>query len=270
MQPLTFVHISDSHVMTDPDRQVAERGPPLPGAEALVREIEALPAPVEFVLHTGDVTHDPECEDEYRQAVELYRQLSVPVYFLPGNHDRSVWLQRVLRGRNDPAPHADQEFEAGGVQFLLLDSRAPDRDAVHGYLAPEQLAWLEQRCAAQDSRPLVVAFHHHPLPLSVPWRDRYILRNGEALHAILLLARRRLRCVLYGHIHESLLTLRDGIPYQSVRSSWFQVRTWYGQQEAVPEPIQWPGYNLVTLTARDTFVRHCRVRPTARSGSGTS
>ena len=271
MQPLTFVHISDSHVMTDPDRKGwLERGPSLPGAEAVVRAINALPAPIEFVLHTGDVTHDPEREEEYWQALELYRQLSVPVYFLPGNHDRSVWLQRVMRGCEDPGPHADQEFEVGGVQFLLLDSRNPDLNAVHGYLAPEQLDWLHQRCAAPDSRPLVVAFHHHPLALSVPWRDRYMLRNGQALHEILLPARGRLRCVLYGHIHESVVTLRDGIPYHSVRSSWFQCRTWPGQEREVREPIQWPGYNLVTLTERDTFVRHCRVRPTFRSGPGIS
>ena len=262
MQPLTFVHISDSHVLTDPTRRGWHRGPSLPGAEALVREIETLPAPIDFVLHTGDVNHDPEREDEYRQSLELYRRLSVPVHFLPGNHDRSVWLQRRLLGREDPGPHADQEFEAGGVQFLLLDSSVAgaDHNAGHGQLEPEQLAWLEGRCAAQDSRPLVVALHHHPLALSVAWLDDLILRNGEALHEILLSARRRLRCVLYGHIHESLLTLRDGIAYQSVRGSWFQNRTWYGQQEISPEPLQWPGYNLVTLTGRDTFVRHCRVR----------
>lgn len=260
MQPLTFVHLSDSHVMTDPARQGAERGPSLAAAAALVREIEMLPAPVEFVLHTGDVNHDPGQEEEYWQTLELYRQLGVPVYFLPGNHDRSVWLQRVLLGRQDPGPHADQEFEAGGVQFLLLDSSVPGECGGHGHLEPEQLAWLEQRCAAQDSRPLVVALHHNPLSLAVSWPEELILRNGEALHEILLLARHRLRCVLYGHIHESLLTLRDGIPYHSVRGSWFQLRTWFGQARLGPEPLQWPGYNLVTLTERDTFVRHCRIR----------
>ena len=261
MQPLTFVHLSDSHLMTDADRQGMERGPSLPGVEALLREIEALPAPVEFVLHTGDVIHDPQREEEYLLALELFGRLRAPVYFLPGNHDSSVWLQRTLLGRESPGPHADQEFEAGGAQFLLLDSSRPRAESGHGWLEAEQLAWLERRCAAPDPRPLLVALHHQPLPLSVAYRDRYMLRNGEALHEILLLARDRLRCVLHGHVHESLLTLRDGIAYQSVRSSWFQTRTWFGQTEAFAEPLQWPGYNLVTLTERDTFVRHCRVRP---------
>ena len=260
MQPLTFVHLSDSHLVTDPDSMGTGFVAASAATEALLREIEALPTPLDFVLHTGDINHDPQREEEYRQALELYRQLRVPVYFLPGNHDRSEWLQRVLLGRQDPGPHADQEFEAGGVQFLLLDSSVPRECGGHGRLEPEQLAWLKQRCAAQDSRPLVVALHHNPLSLGVSWLEELILHNGEALHEILLLARHRLRCVLYGHIHESLLTLRDGIPYQSARGSWFQLRTWFGQARLGPEPLQWPGYNLVTLTARDTFVRHCRIR----------
>jgi len=261
MQPVTFIHISDSHLASDP----AWSGPltdilPRPGAEALVEEINALPFPVDFVLHTGDVFSDPLREADYRQAVALYRRLRMPVYFLPGNHDRSDWLQRVLLGREPPARHADQEFELHGVQFLLLDSSVAGADEHHGCLEPEQLACLERRCAAEDARPLVVALHHHPLPMAVPWLDGIALRDGEALHRILLLARRRLRCVLYGHIHESLLTLRDGIAYQSVRSSWFQTRTWYGQRDPLREPLHLPGYNLVTLTECDTFVRHCRVR----------
>ena len=260
MQPLTFVHLSDSHLMTDPGRKAMERGPSLPGAEALVREIESLPIPIDFVLHTGDVMHDPQREEEYQQAAALYARLPMPVYFLPGNHDNSVWLQRVLLGRDAPGPHADQEFEAGGVQFLLLDSSLPGAGVHHGRLEAEQLAWVERRCATQDRRPLVVAVHHHPLPGMAPSLDDLILRNGEALHEILLVARKRLRCVLYGHIHESILTLRDGIAYQSVRGSWFQFRTWFGQETLAPEPLQWPGYNLVTLTERDIFVRHCRVR----------
>ena len=261
MQPLTFVHISDSHLASDP----AWSGPhtdilPWPGAEALVREINALPCAIDFVLHSGDVVHDPQQEAEYEQAIALYNQLRAPVYFLPGNHDRSDWLQRVLLGRAEPARHADQEFERNGAQFLLLDSSVSGADEHYGQLAPEQLAWLEQRCAAPDARPLVVALHHHPLPLDVHWLDGIVLREGEALHRALLPVRERLRGVFYGHIHESLLTLRDGIPYHSVRSSWFQTRTWHGQREPLREPLYLPGYNLVTLTERDTFVRHCRVR----------
>ncbi len=260
MQPLTFVHISDTHLATDPGWSGRLTDIlPRPGAEALVREISELPCHVDFVLHSGDIHSDPKQEDDYQQAAALFAQLPVPVHYLPGNHDRGDLLQRVLLGRAEPARHADQEFELGGVQFLLLDSSMPAVDEHFGLLEPEQLAWLEQRCAVADSRPLVVAVHHNPISIVVPWLDGIILRNGEALHDILMLARQRLRCVFHGHIHESMITLRDGIPYHSVRSSWFQTRTWHGQRNPFHEQLYWPGYNLVTLTERDTFVRHYRV-----------
>ena len=168
MQPLTFVHISDSHLMTDPGRKGSERGPTLPGAEALIREINELPCQIDFVLHTGDVIHDPECEEEYQLALEMYRQLSVPVHYLPGNHDRGDWLQRVLLGRADPPAMRTRSLNWGACNSCYWTAASPAVGEHYGQLEPEQLAWLEQRCAADDPRPLVVALHHNPLTLSSP------------------------------------------------------------------------------------------------------
>ena len=179
MQPLTFVHLSDSHLVTDQDSAGTGFESALAATEALLREIAALPVPFEFVLHTGDVNHDPQREDDYRRTLELYSRLGVPVYYLPGNHDRCPWLQRTpgqgsprpprrpgIRGRRRPVPAAGQHCPGGRGR--------------HGRLEPEQLAWLEGRCAARDSRPLVVALHHNPLSLAVSWPEELILRKGAA------------------------------------------------------------------------------------------
>ena len=57
-----------------------------------------------------------------------------------------------------------------------------------------------------------------------------------------------------------MVTVRDGISYYSVLSGWFQTRTWHNQQDAMNAPLYNPGFNVVTLTARDTFVRYYRVK----------
>ena len=108
----------------------------------------------------------------------------MPVHYLPGNHDRGDWLQRVLLGRAEiPHRHADQEFEGWAACSSSCSTAAcQPSDEHYGQLEPEQLAWLEQRCAADDQRPLVVALHHNPLSLVVPWLEGIVLRNGEALH----------------------------------------------------------------------------------------
>lgn len=260
---LTFVHISDTHLHTDP----TYTGPftnvvPRPGVEATIRQINELPFEIDFVLHTGDVMTDPLDAAEYAIARDVLGTLRPPVYYLAGNHDRADAIQQVLMGRapESVTRHLDYELDINGVQILCLDSSVHQPNTHHGYLEPEQIAWVEARCAAADSRPLVVAVHHHPLPLFAPWLDHIVMTNGEELHRALLPARHRLRGVFYGHIHESVVTVRDGISYYSVLSGWFQTRTWHNQEIPQNEPLHFPGFNVVTLTEQDTFVRYYRVK----------
>ena len=86
-----------------------------------------------------------------------------------------------------------------------------------------------------------------------------MLENGIELHQRLLDVRHRLRGVFYGHIHESMVTVRDGISYYSVPSGWFQTQTWPDQEEPTGDPNSQPGFNLVTLTETDTFIRQYRL-----------
>ncbi len=259
---ITFVQISDTHLHSDP----AYTGPfttvvPRPGVEAVIAQINALPFPVDFVLHTGDVMTDPVNSDEYLLAREVFSKLRFPIHFLAGNHDRVEAVQQVLMGRAADAitPSLDYEFEINGVQIICLDSSIPDPNLHHGHLEPQQLEWLKARLSPDDARPLVVAVHHHPLPLQAPWLDQIILDNGTDLHQILVQCRHRLRGVFYGHIHESTVTVRDGISYYSVLSGWFQTRTWHGQNTPQNEPLYFPGFNVITLTEQDTFIRYYRV-----------
>jgi len=258
---ITFVHISDTHLHYDPTYTGSFTDiVPRPGVEAMIRTINDLPFHVDFVLHTGDIMTDPEEEAHYALAQEVLSPLRYPIHYLSGNHDRAEWIQRVLMQRTDIAPSLDYEFEVNGVQFICLDSSIPDPDVHYGQLEETQLDWLNGLCGIYDPRPLVVALHHHTLPLEAPWLDTIVLTNGDALHSILLKARDRLRGVFFGHIHESTITTRDGISYYSALSGWFQTRTWYGQAEGANEPLYYPGFNVVTLTTRDTFVRHYRVK----------
>lgn len=259
---VNFVHISDTHVHSDPQFT----GPHIDftsraGVNALVDAINALPFKVDFVLHTGDVMTDPTEEDEYRVARYMLGAIQAPVYYLSGNHDKPRFIQSILMNRSAAqiTPTLDYSFEANGVQVIALDSSVDEPDTHYGLLTDAQLDWLAAQLDPADTRPLVVGVHHHPLPLLAPWLDNIVLKNGEALHERLLPVRDRLRGVFYGHIHENICTVRDGISYYSVLSGWFQTRTHYGQRQPGNDPLHEPGMNVVTITAQDTFVRRYRV-----------
>ena len=89
-----FVHISDTHIGPTPD--YSRHGhEPLPCARRLVEIINDLPTIPDFVIHTGDVVTDPH-PDSYRLAAETFAKLSVPIYYVNGNHDTAADIQRYL------------------------------------------------------------------------------------------------------------------------------------------------------------------------------
>lgn len=260
---ITFAHISDTHLHVDPGHTGEHVNfAALPRVQKLIQAVNNFPAEIDCVLHTGDIMHAPQGPEDYQVAIDTLSALAYPVHYIPGNHDDVEWMQRGFFGRDDAnlVMSFDYEFEQNGVQFIMVDSHRPaDAEGPHGYLTVEQLVWLDALCSANDDRPLVVSVHHHPLPLEAPWLDRIGFKNGVAFHNTLLKAKDRLRGVFYGHIHESTVTVRDGIAYYSAQSGWFQTRTYHAATEPLQDTLHEPGFNLVTLTERDTFVRFVRV-----------
>ncbi len=255
---LRFVHISDTHISHDPAYKPADVPRyPTPAAEALVEQLQHLPFTPDFVLHTGDVAYDPQ-EPAYELAREILGRIPYPVHYLAGNHDDARMLQRVLLKRDVFQPTWHYSFTVNGVQVICLDSTGP-AEPPSGTVSDEQLTWLRGITASADTHPLVIAVHHNTLATGVPWLDTFMkMANGDALHEALKPAKERIRGVFYGHIHQPSQTIRDGILYSSVRSSWYQIHSWPGQTETIVEPDSEPGFNVVTITRDQTHIRYHR------------
>lgn len=274
---LQFVHISDTHLLLPGQKLDLSDVPPvletyaqqvlsLPYdshavAESLIREIAALPVKPDFVLHTGDVAAQVQSQDDYGYIIDVLSRIPYPVHYVPGNHDDPDGLRRATRGEDAPPYYS---FEANGVVFACLDSASHPAIPHGGGVDAEQLGWLEGLCAADDERPLVVALHHHPLSIGVPWLDTLILHDGDALHRVLRKAGPRLRGVFHGHIHYAMDMVRDGILYSSAASAWCQFTGWPGHRAATLDTHIDPGFSLVTITAETTFVRRHRYSPSVK------
>lgn len=253
-----FVHFSDTHLSADPQYTHDEADyTPMEGARALVNEINRLPFSPDFVLHTGDVTFDP-VESAYHAAREILSQIRFPTYYLVGNHDDRLALQKVLLGVVAPRTPYYYEFEVNGVQIICLDSNGPAPYA-GGVVSEDQMAWLGDRCRTPDVRPLVVAVHHNVLPIGAPFWDTFMrMTNGETFHQTLLPAQKRLRGVFFGHVHQPTEMVRDGILYSSVPSTWYQLHCYPGQADIHADRLAEPGFSVVTITRTQTFIRRHR------------
>jgi Icc protein len=255
---VTFIHISDTHIHRD--MTYVKNNPPLnpdTGAAALVDQINNLPFALDFVLHTGDVAYDPD-PDVYPICKEILGKIKYPVFYVAGNHDDDAALQKYLLGRDNPIKPLHYELDVNGVQVVGVDSNGPVEQP-RGFMTDTQLEWLSAVCRAPDYRPLIIALHHNPLPVDIPWLDGYMgITNAEAFHDAILPARHRLRGVFFGHIHQHLDMYRDGILYCGTASSWYQLHAYPGLETTSFDVGAEPGFSLVMVAANQTYVRRYR------------
>ena len=115
---LTFLQISDSHVGFDK--------PANPDALATLREavarIKAMPLRPSFMIHTGDISHLSK-ETEFDNAEQLIKEVGVPVFYVPGEHDvideenGKAYLRRYGAGTRGAGYYS---FDRDGVHFIGL------------------------------------------------------------------------------------------------------------------------------------------------------
>jgi len=252
-----FVHLSDTHI--GPTPEYARFGQvSLPSAQRLVEIINMLPVIPDFVIHTGDVVTDPH-PDSYTLAAETFAALSVPIYYVTGNHDLSRDIHHYLPMgpkedvTSDPSI-LSYTFEVKGYRFLVLDARGPDEIDPQGLLSPSQLDVVREEVSSGSSQ-LTLFVHFPALPINSTWMDENMrIINGAALHETLLPARHRLRGVFHGHIHQHMQTMRDGILYVSAASTFSQLSAWPGVAVTGFDKEHPPAYNFVHLLPEQTII----------------
>src|SRR5215217_4588971 len=146
-------------------------------AERVMGYLAALPRPVDAVLVTGDVA-DHGQPAEYETARELLGD--------PGGEGPVNQVHRL-----------------DGVTVLLCDSTVPGQDG--GYLDDQTIGWLDAALAAAADRPALVAMHHPPVALGVPFIDDIRQAGGGRL-ADVVRRHDHVVAVLCGHAHTAAST----------------------------------------------------------------
>lgn len=192
---MRLIQISDCHLRADPDAR-SRLGFPWRQLEAVMAHASRLRP--DILLVTGDVSQD-ESPASYRMAAELFDGLGCPWFWFAGNHDHPEFMQELR-----PFHH---ELDLGDWRLLCLDSRVTGQAG--GELGEEQLSELAQSLALSvelDPRPILLAMHHHPLPIGSDWMDALGLADRDALWETLR-PYPQVRAILCGHIHQAFTQL---------------------------------------------------------------
>ncbi|MDX6585989.1 MAG: 3,5-cyclic-AMP phosphodiesterase [Solirubrobacterales bacterium] len=203
-----IAQISDPHVGLHADYADSIMG--LERAVAAVCELD--PAPV-AVLLTGDLTYDGN-QAEYARVLELLEPLQMPVYPIPGNHDRRANLREAFS--DHPGIAAAGEFldyavDCGPVRVINLDTQIEGEAG--GAIGSERFAWIERELANAEERPVILAMHHAPVGVGLAEFDAIGLAQADrdALRE-LFESGPAPELIITGHIHRGATAQIGGVP----------------------------------------------------------
>jgi Icc protein len=233
--PALLVQISDSHLFAEADGTLLGMNT----RDSLQKVIELLRAQqpqIDLILATGDISQDGTLES-YQQFREQTGQLDAPARWIPGNHDEP----RIMAEAAVQSALLEPVVDIGNWRVTLLDSAVPG--SVPGFLQDEQLQLLAQALSEAPERHHLVCFHHHPVSIGCEWMEPIGLRNPEAFFEVLDRFPQA-RAVLWGHVHQEIDQMRNGVRLIASPSTCIQFEP---GSEDFKVGEQAPGYRWLRL-----------------------
>ncbi len=170
-------------------------------ASRAMRAIAGHGAKLDAVIITGDLA-DRGLADEYAElAARLHRLSPLPVYLLPGNHDRRETLLQQFPDLPSHDGFIQYVIDDLPVRLVMLDTVVAG--ATHGHLCETRLAWLEDVLRGEPARETLIAMHHPPLLTGIAQYDRIALDNRDDFAAVVA-ANEQVTRILCGHHHRMI------------------------------------------------------------------
>lgn len=208
---------------------------------AVLRQVEKEAQRPDAVLLTGDLSQDCSAK-AYKNLAKLTLAIfNCPVLWLPGNHDKPKTMAKVFAKTKF---NNEKVLRLGNWQIILLNSHSPGN--VHGYLIKKELLWLEKCLNERPDLHTIVTLHHHPIPVKCKWLDNLGLKNADAFLKIID-KYKKIRGVLWGHIHQKFETTRKGKAFLAAPSTCIQFKP--KQDGFALDAKGMPGYRWLNLKA---------------------
>jgi 3',5'-cyclic AMP phosphodiesterase CpdA len=211
---LSFVQISDSHIGFN-----KPANPDVTGTlHSAIERINALDAPPELILHTGDLTHSAKPVEFDTLAQSLQSSKQKQIFYVPGEHDISAddgnaYLERFGKGTKGKGWYS---FDQKGVHFIGLVNSAVLEGM--GKLGAEQLGWLKNDLKGRSHSTPIVVFAHIPLWAVYP---EWGWGTDDSAQALTYLKPFGSVTVLNGHIHQVMQKVEGNVAFHSAMSTAF-------------------------------------------------
>jgi predicted phosphodiesterase len=203
--PDTFFFLSDTHIAANPAEMYFKVNM-TDNLGACVRELAAWPVKPAAVIVNGDLAYlkgNPEDYATFAQGIAPVRALA-PIHLSLGNHDErehfwSAFPQDATKEESVPEKQASV-FSSDRANWFLLDTLELTLKTP-GQLGSAQITWLTHELDARPDKPAIVVLHHNP---QFPMVTIGLLDTAALMEV--LLPRRHVKALIFGHTHDWLVT----------------------------------------------------------------
>lgn len=252
---MLIAQISDTHIMAKGELLYGRLDSSI-NLGLVVRQIFQLDTLPDCVLLTGDLT-DRGTPSAYEHLREILRPLTMPIYAIPGNHDRRETMRAAFSDfewmPRSPGAPIRYSFDIGRLRVCALDTLVEGQDS--GALGADQLAWLDERLAEAGERPAIVMLHHPPVKSGIPSMDAMRLRSPGELGRVIE-RHANVERVICGHLHRSMHVRWRGTTVSVAPSTVDQIFLAFQRHTppaAIAEPI---GFQLHYWDDDDRLITH--------------
>ena len=181
----------------------------------------------DLILLSGDLVNEVKPEI-YQNIYQLLEKTGIPFVCIAGNHDVTDELDTHL-------PFSERRFVAhkpnalllsrhcltlNDWRLLLIDSSVPGK--IYGAVGNKNLNWLSQNIA-NSHHPVIIAMHHHVLPIDSAWMDDHITQDAEVFWH-LIEDKPSVKAVVTGHVHQKFEAQRAGVKVYATPSTCYQFK----------------------------------------------
>ena len=182
---MKIIHVSDSHIGKENQSMGVNTENHL---DQVIQSINQ--TKTDFVIHSGDISHDGTVES-YQKIQQCFLNLQSKLSCIPGNHDNLKVMSRFL----DSGINIDTRY------WKLLSINTVHEGKTEGYVTDEAYKKFELEIESTRKNTLVV-MHHPPISMESFWDDSISLTNSKRFLDIVERSE-NIRCVIWGHAHES-------------------------------------------------------------------
>lgn len=190
---MRFIQLSDIHIFSEESKLALKH---LANLEKVVDFIRLNLGKINacFIIVTGDISHDGGIVS-YEKFFNVMKDISLPLYVFPGNHDDKKNLCSVYSKYGDN--YDVKSFKDDEWRVISIDSVVDNED--YGIISRQEFESFEKEIGLSGNKKIAVLLHHHPISVGTPIVDDCMLINASEL--LDTCQRFNVRFIGSGHAH---------------------------------------------------------------------